>query len=409
MPVFHYRAIDTQRHTLTGEVAGESPRDARESLRVRGLVVLEVRPLAEKKATSGTVPAARFFVRRISPTLFASAVRDLSTLLGVGIPLIESLDVLIEQYTGALGTSLLRLRDRVVAGSSLLSAMTEQPEVFDTLSLNMVEVGERAGNLDQVLNQLADFKERSLHLRDRVLTAMMYPLVVLLAAVCVTTFLMTVVVPTLLDNLLEANRPIPWPTRVLRFGSELLTQHGWWLAIVGIVLGTLAVAWGRTAAGRLWRDKIILRIPVLGDMVRRQSISRMAMVIAVMMRSGVEFLRAIDVAGRSAGNRVLETALLESARGIETGQEMGPSLKQSGVFPPVVVQVFTVGQQTGRLEEMLERLAVDYDRQVASASERFAAVLEPVLILVLSVIVGFIMFATMLPILEAGNVFGAGQ
>ena len=392
-----------------GEVAGESPRDARESLRGRGLVVLEVRPLAERKVAGGTVPAARFFVRRISPTLLASAVRDLSTLLGVGIPLIESLDVLIEQYTGALGTSLLRLRDRVVAGSSLLSAMTEQPEVFDTLSLNMVEVGERAGNLDQVLNQLADFKERSLHLRDRVLTAMMYPLVVLLAAVCVTTFLMTVVVPTLLDNLLEANRPIPWPTRVLRFGSELLTQHGWWLAIVGVVLGTLTVAWGRTAAGRLWRDKIILRIPVLGEMVRRQSISRMAIVIAVMMRSGVEFLRAIDVAGRSAGNRVLEAALLESARGIETGQEMGPSLKQSGVFPPVVVQVFTVGQQTGRLEEMLERLAVDYDRQVASASERFAAVLEPVLILVLSVIVGFIMFATMLPILEAGNVFGAGQ
>ena len=392
-----------------GEVAGESPRDARESLRGRGLVVLEVRPLAEQRAAGGTVPAARFFVRRISPTLLASAVRDLSTLLGVGIPLIESLDVLIEQYTGALGTSLLRLRDRVVAGSSLLSAMTEQPEVFDTLSLNMVEVGERAGNLDQVLNQLADFKERSLHLRDRVLTAMMYPLVVLLAAVCVTTFLMTVVVPTLLDNLLEANRPIPWPTRVLRFGSELLTQHGWWLAIVGVLLGTLIVAWGRTASGRLWRDRMILRIPVLGDMVRRQSISRMAMVIAVMMRSGVEFLRAIDVAGRSAGNRVLETALLESARGIETGQEMGPSLKQSGVFPPVVVQVFTVGQQTGRLEEMLERLAVDYDRQVASASERFAAVLEPVLILVLSVIVGFIMFATMLPILEAGNVFGAGQ
>ncbi len=133
------------------------------------------------------------------------------------------------------------------------------------------------------------------------------------------------------------------------------------------------------------------------------------MVIAVLMRSGVEFLKAIDVAGRSAGNRVLELALFDSARGIETGQEMGPSLQQSGVFPPVVVQVFTVGQQTGRLEEMLERLAVDYDRQVTSASERFAAVLEPVLILVLSVVVGFIMFATMLPILEAGNVFGQGQ
>lgn len=409
MPVFHYRAIDTQRRPQAGEVAGESPRDARENLRERGLVVLEVRPLAEKPPVGQATGIRSLYRRRIASSQLASAIRDLSTLLSVGIPLTESLEVLIQQYTGTLGTSLLQLRDRVLAGASLLSAMQEQPDVYDTLSLNMVEMGERAGNLDQVLSQLADFKERSLHLRDRVLTAMMYPMVVLLAAVCVTTFLMTVVVPTLLDNLLEANRPIPWPTRVLRWGSDLLTQHGWWLVIVGVVLGTLTVAWGRTASGRLWRDRIILRIPVLGEMVRRQSISRMAMVIAVMMRSGVEFLRAIDVAGRSAGNRVLETALLESARGIETGQEMGPSLKQSGVFPPVVVQIFTVGQQTGRLEEMLERLAVDYDRQVASASERFAAVLEPVLILVLSVIVGFIMFATMLPILEAGNVFGEGS
>ena len=406
--MFHYRAIDGQRNSRTGEVAGESPRDARESLRGQGLVVLEVRPLAEQAVAGVSAPAGRWFVRRVSATQLASATRDLSTLLGVGIPLTEALAILIQQYTGAIGTSLLQLRDRIVAGSSLLAAMKDQPEVFDTLSLNMVEVGERAGNLDQVLSQLADFKERSLHLRDRVLTAMMYPLVVLLAATCVTIFLMTVVVPTLLENLIEANRPIPWPTRVLRFGSELLTQHGWWLALVGVMIGTLTVAWGRTVAGQLWRDKTILRIPVLGDMVRRQSISRMAMVIAVMMRSGVEFLRAIDVAGRSAGNRVLEQALLQSAKEIETGQEMGPSLQQSGVFPPVVVQVFSVGQQTGRLEEMLERLAVDYDRQVSSASERFAAVLEPVLILVLSVVVGFILFATMLPILEAGNVFGAG-
>jgi len=406
VPVFLYRAMDRQRNSRSGEVAGESPKEARESLRNQGLIVLEVRPLVSQLKRGGSQP---WFVRRISPQMYAGAMRDLSTLLGVGIPLTESLDVLIQQYTGPLRTSLLRLRERVVAGASLLAAMREQPEVFDTLSLNMVEVGERAGNLDLVLGQLADFKERSLHLRDRVLTAMMYPMVVLLAATCVTIFLMTVVVPTLLDNLIEANRPIPWPTRVLRFGSDLLTQHGWWLALVGIVVATLSFAWGRSKSGRWWRDRTILKIPVLGEMVRRQSISRMAMVIAVMMRSGVEFLKAIDVAGRSAGNRVLELALFDSARGIETGQEMGPSLQQSGVFPPVVVQVFTVGQQTGRLEEMLERLAVDYDRQVTSASERFAAVLEPVLILVLSVVVGFIMFATMLPILEAGNVFGQGQ
>ncbi len=244
MPVFTYRAINDQRHPCTGEVAANSPREARESLRTRGLVVLDVQSLtASPMVESASSTRPRLFARRVSTSQLASAIRELSTLIGVGIPLLESLDVLVRQYQGTLRTSLLRLRDRVMAGTSLQKAMAEQPEVFDTLSLNMVEVGERAGNLDIVLGQLADFKERSLDLRDRVFTAMMYPLVVLIAAIGVTTFLMTVVVPTLLENLLEANRPLPWATKVLKVGSDLLVHHGWWIGGVVALLAILGITW----------------------------------------------------------------------------------------------------------------------------------------------------------------------
>lgn len=369
-------------------------------------MVLEITETSARKPSRLIgLPAFFRLGNRISQANLSSSIRELSTLLGVGIPLLEGLDVLIKQYTGALSRSFLSLRDRVAGGASLSQAMGEQPAVYDMLTLNMVEVGERAGNLDVVLSQLADFKEKSLELKDRVLTAMMYPAFVLTAAIGVTLFLMTVVVPTLLENLTEAGRALPWPTRVLKGLSDLLTQYGLWvgLAVLGTVLAI--TAWQRTARGTILRHFWILRIPVLGDMARKQAISRIALVISVLLRSGIEFLRSLEVAGRSAHNRILEGALEQAGREIQAGQEIGAALERTKVFPPVVVQVFAVGQQTGRLEEMLERLAIDYDRQVASSSARLAAILEPALILVLAVIVGFILFATMLPILEAGNVF----
>lgn len=218
-------------------------------------------------------------------------------------------------------------------------------------------------------------------------------------------FLMTVVVPTLLENLVEAGRPLPWPTRVLQFAGNALTSHGLVLLLAGAALVAIVAWWQRTASGTLWRHRVLLRLPVLGEMAKKQSISRVALVLSVLMRSGIEFLRSLEIASGSAHNRVIEGALEAAGREIQAGQEIGFALERPKVFPPVVVQVFAVGQQTGRLEEMLERLASDYDRQVTSSSARIAGVLEPALILVLAVVVGFILFATMLPILEAGNVF----
>lgn len=404
MPVFKYQAMDAAGAVVLGALAADSPREARDQLRARRLQVVELAEEGSGGWRRGGIPVGKWaFGGRMAGRL-TGTIRELSTLLGVGIPLVEALDVVRSQHTGAYETALLKLRDRVAGGVSLAEAMAEQSELFDELTIRMSEVGENAGNLDVVFSQLADFKERALELKDRVFSALLYPAVVLAAALGVSLLLMTVVVPMLLDNLIQAGRPLPWPTRVLKAVSDLLLRDGWWVALATAVVGVGVIAHGRSLEGKFFWHRLVLKLPVVGEMARKQSVARISMVIAVLLRSGIDLLKALEIAGRSIKNVVLQTAIHQAAEAIGTGQEVGTAMERQAVFSPVVIQVFAVGQQTGRLEEMLERLSADYDRQVNSLSSRLASVIEPVLILLLSVFVGFILFATILPILEAGNV-----
>lgn len=399
MAVFAYRAQNQQYTVVRGTVTADTPRQARDLLRERGLAVEEIAVYNQRK-TSWNLPLPG----GSHSTKLVTVIRELATLLSVGIPLVEALDTISRQYKGGFQTSLLVIKDRVTAGANLAEAMAEQPHVYDPLCLHMVDVGENAGNLDEVLERLAEFKEQSLHLKDRVLTALLYPAIVLLSSVGVTIFLMTIVVPMLLTNLIEAGKPLPWPTRVLKAMSDVLVHHGWWLGIV-VVLGAiaLAMAWQTTRGRRVWH-RLILRLPLLGPLAQKQTLGRMATIVATLLKSGIVLLKAMDIAARATKNVIIREAIEQASVEVGAGQDMGLALERTDMFPPLFVQIFTVGQQTGRLEEMLERLAKDYDRQVNTMSTRLAAALEPVLILTLAVFVGFILFATVLPILEAGNV-----
>jgi type II secretory pathway component PulF len=339
-----------------------------------------------------------------SSAKLSSAVRELATLLGAGIPLLESLDTLAGQYRGSFRSSLLMLRERVSAGSGLAEAMREQPNVYDTLCVQMVEVGENSGTLDVVLEQVASFSERATQFKDRVTSALLYPAIVLLMSVGVGMFLMTVVVPMLLDNLLDAGRPLPWPTRMLKAMSDAVRVHGWWLGLLFFAAIATVSAILRTERGRLFWHHWLLRIPLLGGMAQKQEIARIAMIISTLMKSGIVFLQALETAARTTKNTVISRALLRGRDTVMAGRDIGDALAPTGVFPPMVIQIFAVGQQSGKLEEMLDRLSQAYERQVNSLATRLAAVLEPILIIFLSVFVGFILFATILPILEAGNV-----
>ena len=400
MAVFTYRATDPASHLVRGTIVADTARQARDELRGRGLVIHN---LLEQRVRNWR--GWQLFRRPgRSAAKLGSLVRELATLLGAGIPLLEALDTLAGQYRGSFGSALLVVRERVAAGSSLAEAMREQPAVFDSLCVQMVDVGENSGTLDVVLEQVASFSERALQFKDRVTSALMYPALVLMMSMGVGMFLMTIVVPMLLDNLLDAGRPLPWPTRVLKGMSDAVRDQGWWLALVTLALVVVAVTCLRTERGRLWWHRLLLRVPLVGPMAQKQEIARIAMIVSTLMKSGIVFLEALETAARSTKNCVIGGALLRSRDAILAGRDIGDALAPTKVFPPMVIQIFAVGQQSGKLEEMLDRLSETYERQVNSLATRLAAALEPVLIVCLSVFVGFILFATILPILEAGNV-----
>ncbi len=215
---------------------------------------------------------------------------------------------------------------------------------------------------------------------------------------------MTVVLPMLLENLIESGRELPWPTRVVKGVSDVATVHGWWLALACAAAVGILVAIVQTPAGRRVWHWTLFRIPILGPLAQKQEIARVSIVISTLLKNGIEFVRAADIAARTTKNVLLRSAFADMQERVESGREIGDSLQQTGLFPPLVIHIFTIGQQTGQLEDMLERLARGYERQVSTATARLSAAIEPVLIVCLAVFVGFILFATILPILEAGNV-----
>lgn len=400
MAVFSYQAIDARARVIRGSLPGDSLRDARDRLRARGLIVESI---AERKQSAQAKwnPLAR--ASRHSAKL-AMTVRDLSTLLSTGIGLVEALGTVTEQHRGAFQLSLIALRDQVAGGTSLSDAMQANPAIFDELTVHMVRVGENAGNLDAVLDQLADFRERYLLFKDRITTALIYPAIVITMAVSVSAFLMTVVLPMLLENLIDSGRPLPFPTRVLKALSDLAVVHGLWLLLLTTGAVGALVALSRIRRGKRVWHRIVFMLPVLGNLAKKQEIARVALIVSTLMKNGIVFVEAAQIAGRATKNLLLKEALDAMRDRVQSGREIGDALAVSGIFPPLVIQIFSVGQQTGSLEEMLDRLSVGYERQVANATSRLTAALEPILIVFLAIVVGFILFATILPILEAGNV-----
>ena len=403
MAVFAYKALRADATAVQGTLVADSPRQVRDQLRERGLTVQDVR---EGKAGRGEKVAARPaapLLGRRHRTRVVAFVRELSTLLGVGVPLVEALQTLAGQERGRFRDVVLSMQDRVSGGASLAEAMGEHGDVFDELAVSIARAGESAGTLDAALDRLAEFQERAAALRGRIGTALLYPAIVLLVTVGVCLMLMTFVVPKLLGPLVEAGQEVPLVTRIVKAVSDAVL--GWWwllpLLIAAGVAGTVATL--RDPAGRRAWHRLQLRVPLLGEAVRKQAIVRIALVVSTLMRSGVVFVAALRVARDTTTNTVLRDALERCEEAVTGGADIAEALSGTGAFPPTVVQIFRVGQQSGRLEDVLDRLAADYDRQVATLTARLTAVLEPALILLMVVLVGFIAFATILPMLRAAD------
>jgi type II secretory pathway component PulF len=414
MPIFEYQTKTTAGRKVINTIVADTPREARNQLRSQGVAVETISPVVglatkhDAKSQSALGWMARMLepirYRRLMNSQVSWFTREMATLLRVGTPMVDAVDLAIQQSRGRFRYVLQDIREQITSGNSLGSAVRRHPHTFDPVLCELVSVGEQSGALQAVLKQGAEFRERQDRLKDRVLSAMLYPSLVLMLSVAVTIFLMTVVTPTLINSLQELQKELPLPTRILKSCSDFLM--GWGIQIgvlILIVVFAGMIALQQTEVKR-WRDRWLLRVPVLKTLIIKQNCSRLCMVTGTLLKSGVELVRALEIAQGAVINTVMADVVAQTRRKLASGTDLGTAIRTDGVFPIALVQVFTLGQNTGELEELLFQIAADYDHQVGMLADRLTTIMEPILIIGLSVIVGFILLATLLPILETGNV-----
>lgn len=403
MPVYTYKAYNTAGQVKNGIEDADSARDARLRLRRQGLHVTDIEELQSSGGKQQSQWAQRRMRRRTSREL-PQITRQLATLLNSGIPLNDGLKALVEQVESRHLEVVFRdVRERINAGSSFAEALEQHPGVFPRLYISMVRSGEAAGNNDIVLGRLADFMLRQAAMKNKVLSALMYPIIMLVVGAVVVSILMIKVVPQLIDLVEDRKAELPTPTLILRTMTDFLQDY-WILLAVGSVASYLLFgAFRRSPRGKLITDSLLLRMPIFGNLFRKQAISRFAVTLSTLLKTGVPILEAITIVREVIGNAVMQNVLDDLHTAILKGADIATPLKKSGVFPPAVGYMIAVGEQAGELEEILDSLAEAYELEVDIATERMTAALEPIMIIFMAGMVAFIVMAIVLPMLELGT------
>ncbi|MBL8857384.1 MAG: type II secretion system F family protein [Planctomycetes bacterium] len=419
MPIFEYKAYAPGGAVQAGVIDADTPREARVRLRRENLLVSEIvemkggrRSLKTKKGVKIGFLENMRRKRAASATpsmrnleILTGATRQMGTLLASGIPLAETLKAMIEQAEQRSTETMFReIRERINQGASLADALSDHPSMFGELYVNMVRAGEATGNVDVVLRRLADYLQSQRALRRKIVSALTYPVMMIGIGLIVVSILMTVVVPKITQMLLDQGQTLPTPTRILIVISDLFKNY-WWAAglLVALVFFILERVY-KTDKGRLWLDTTVLRIPILGDLMRKQAVARFTRTLSTLLQSGVPAVNSLEITRKVVGNRVIADATEHVRVRILEGTDIATPLKQTGAFPPLVGYMVSVGEQSGELEQMLDRVAIAYDEEIDIATERMTAVIEPIMIIFLAVVVGYIVVSIVLPILQIGQV-----
>ena len=393
MPVYTYSARSVAGDIQTGEINLPTREEVVGYLRRQRLIPVAVRPKAkEVKLSLGSGVKTREVV------IFT---RQFATMINAGLPLVQSLTILAEQTENKRLSSVISavLHD-IEAGQTLADSLRKHPKIFSDLYVNMVAAGEAGGILDTILNRLASFLEKNDALVRKVKGAMVYPGVMLFVMIGAVTVLLWKVVPVFAEMFAGAGMALPMPTRIVLAISAFLQSYIL-LLIAGIVAAVFLL--GRfygTPNGKLMIDRFMLRMPVLGSLIRKAAVSRFTRTLGTLVSSGVSILDGLEITARTAGNRVVHDAVMNSRASIAGGATISEPLKQSGVFPPMVVQMINVGEQTGGLDEMLSKIADFYDDEVDAAVAALTSILEPVMIVAMGVVIGGMVVAMYLPMFD---------
>jgi type IV pilus assembly protein PilC len=407
---FKYAAKKAGGQSVEGTIQATDRNDALAELRKQNLVVLKVDQVEGKATSSGKPggkgrphPGVGLFKRSpsVNRTELVLFTRQLSTMVAAGLALLEAIDVLGEQAdTPGLKATCERLSSELRAGSDLSSAMETCPRAFSPLYISMVRAGEASGQMDVILERLADYQEASQALRREIKSAMTYPIISLTLVFGITAFLMIGVVPTFKLVFEGLGAKLPALTQFTLDTSDFLRANCLWIggAIVGTIFGIFLFK--KTETGGLFFDRASLRMPVFGALVRKVALARFSRTFATLIRSGVPIMATLEIVSETAGNRVVSRAVDASKESVRNGQLLSEPLSHSKVFPPMVTRMIAIGERTGALESLLEKIAEFYDAQVKAAIKALTSLIEPILISVMGVIVGGVVLSVFLPILD---------
>jgi type IV pilus assembly protein PilC len=400
MPTFTYSARTVTGTLQNGEIDLKDRDEVVGFLRKQRMVPLKI----EQKQSSFQMPSLGGGVTTRDVVIFT---RQFATMINSGLPLVQSLDILAKQSEN---TKLRKVIEQVLydveSGQTLADALRDHDSVFPELYVNMVAAGEAGGILDTILLRLAVFLEKADALKRKIKGAMIYPSVILTVAAGAVAVLLIFVIPTFQTMFASAGIDLPGPTQFVIFLSETL-QARWYMLVIAIFMFVTGIKqWYKTPTGQLFLDRLLLNLPVLGPMQRKAAIARFTRTLGTLVASGVSILDGLEITAKTSGNRVLHDAIMESRTSIAGGETISEPLKKSGVFPPMVVSMINVGEQTGGLDEMLTKIADFYDEEVDAAVEALLAAMEPIMIVFLGVVVGGMIVAMYLPIFDMMNAVG---
>jgi type IV pilus assembly protein PilC len=404
MPVFVWKGRTLAGESQTGEIEVGRQDEALETLRKRKILVTSLRP------RTGGFTMPKIGGSGVSTKDLAIFTRQFATMISAGLPLVQCLDILAKQSSKpSFGRVIGEVTREVEAGSTLSDALGKHRPVFDDLFRNMVAAGEAGGVLDEILMRLATYIEKADALKRKVQSAMVYPVVVLTVALGASAFMLIAIIPTFAKMFTDFGGELPLPTKIVLGLSGVLT-HWWWAGLLAIGGGLFMLQrFYATEGGQRTIDQMLLKMPVLGDVLLKGAVARFTRTLGTLIASGVPILAGLEITARTAGNKVIAEAIMGARASIREGETVSAPLKQSGVFPPMVVQMISVGEQTGALDEMLTKIAVFYESEVDTAVDTLTSIIEPVMIVIMGGIVGGMVVAMYLPMFKLITVVAGGN
>lgn len=403
MPLFEYTGYDAQGRKASGTIDGPGRKAATQALREQGIFPTELKESAGPRKRGGL----RFGRGRVPASELAGATRQLATLLAAGLAIDDALATVVEQIEQQLlHRTLARLREDVRQGEALHAALAKHPSVFPELYVSIVQVGEDSGTLDQAMHRLADFLEAQARIRARVQAALAYPVLMAFVGIGVLAFLFAFVVPKITRMLEDMGQDLPWPTQLLITLNSLLSSYWWLLLIMAAGAAYFLTRYRQSEAGRLHLDRLQLKAPLFGKLLLLIITARLARTLATLLSNGVPLLKALAITRSLTSNRLLNQALATASQRVQEGGSLAAALRESALFPPMLAQLVSAGEKSGQLEDMLYRVADSYEHQTDLSITGMLSLLEPLMILVMGCLVGFVVLAILLPIFEASQGFG---